>query len=100
MMKLSLIISTYNSASVLHKALDSIECHAFADRGVLVMDSVSTGNTLKVVQSYNDSRKRKQLYTSIQQNTLCLLPASYLNRTKAYILTIDSLYFYHNKWLK
>ena len=55
-MKLSIIIPTYNSASVLAKALDSIVKQNFTDWEVLVMDGVSTDNTIKVAQSYNDSR--------------------------------------------
>lgn len=57
-MKLSIIIPTYNSASVLPKALDSIVNQTFTDWEVLVIDGVSTDDTLKVAQSYNDSRIR------------------------------------------
>lgn len=57
-MKLSIIIPTHNSASVLPKALDSIVCQTFSDWEVLIMDGVSTDDTLKVAQSYNDSRIR------------------------------------------
>ncbi len=57
-MKLSIIIPTYNSASVLPKALDSIVGQTFGDWEVLIMDGVSTDDTLKVAQSYNDSRIR------------------------------------------
>ena len=57
-MKLSIIIPTYNSASVLPKALNSIVCQTFTDWEVLIMDGVSTDDTLKVAQSYNDPRIR------------------------------------------
>lgn len=57
-MKLSIIIPTYNSASVLSGALDSIVCQTFTDWEVLVMDGASTDDTLKVAQSYNDIRIR------------------------------------------
>ena len=57
-MKLSIIIPTYNSVSVLPKALDSIVGQTFGDWEVLIMDGVSTDDTLKVAQSYNDSRIR------------------------------------------
>ena len=57
-MKLSIIIPTYNSATVLPKALDSIVGQTFGDWEVLIMDGVSTDDTLKVAQSYNDSRIR------------------------------------------
>lgn len=57
-MKLSIIIPTYNSASVLAKALDSIVSQTFTDWEVLVMDGLSPDDTIKVAQSYNDSRIR------------------------------------------
>ena len=57
-MKLSIIIPTFNSASVLSKALDSIVCQTFTDWEVLIMDGVSTDDTIKIAQSYNDSRIR------------------------------------------
>jgi glycosyltransferase involved in cell wall biosynthesis len=57
-MKLSIIIPTYNSASVLAKALDSIVKQNFTDWEVLVMDGLSTDDTIKIAQSYNDPRIR------------------------------------------
>lgn len=57
-MTLSIIIPTYNSAIVLQRALDSIVDQTFTDWEVLVMDGVSTDDTLKVAQSYNDNRIR------------------------------------------
>lgn len=57
-MKLSIIIPTFNSASTLQSALDSIICQTFTDWEVLVMDGVSTDNTVEIAQSYNDSRIR------------------------------------------
>ena len=57
-MKLSIIIPTFNSASVLPKALGSIVSQTFTDWEVLIMDGVSTDDTLKVAQSYDDSRIR------------------------------------------
>ena len=57
-MKLSIIIPTYNSANVLPHALDSIVRQTFTDWEVLIMDGVSTDDTIKVAQSYNDSRIR------------------------------------------
>lgn len=57
-MKLSIIIPTYNSASVLPKALDSIVGQTFTDWEVLIMDGASTDNTIEVAKSYNDPRIR------------------------------------------
>lgn len=57
-MKLSIIIPTFNSATVLSRALDSIVNQTFSDWEILIMDGGSTDNTLKVAQSYNNSRIR------------------------------------------
>lgn len=57
-MKLSIIIPTFNSDAVLGRALDSIVDQTFTDWEVLIMDGVSTDDTIKVAQSYNDSRIR------------------------------------------
>lgn len=55
---LSVIIPTFNSAKTLKKALDSIICQTFTDWEVLIMDGVSTDNTLEIAKSYNDFRIR------------------------------------------
>ena len=48
-MKLSIIIPTFNSASVLGRALDSIVSQTFTDWEVLIMDGVSTDNTIETI---------------------------------------------------
>lgn len=58
MPQLSIIIPTFNSGAVLSRALDSIVDQTFTDWEVLIMDGVSTDNTLEVAKSYNDSRIR------------------------------------------
>lgn len=55
-MKVSIIIPTFNSAAVLGRALDSIVCQTFSDWEVLIMDGVSTDNTVEIAQSYHDKR--------------------------------------------
>ena len=57
-MKLSIIIPTFNSALTLRKALDSILSQTFRDYEVLVMDGASSDDTVKIAESYGDSRIR------------------------------------------
>lgn len=55
-MKLSIVIPTFNSATVISRALESIICQTYRDWEVLVIDGVSKDNTLEIVQSYHDDR--------------------------------------------
>ncbi len=55
-MKLSIIIPTFNSGAVLSRALNSIVNQTFTDWEALIMDGGSSDNTVKIGQSYNDSR--------------------------------------------
>lgn len=52
MPKLSIIIATYNSSSVIGACLDSIATQTFQDYEVIVVDGASSDDTLKVVKSY------------------------------------------------
>lgn len=55
-MKLSIIIPTYNSTTVIRRALDSIVRQSFTAWEVLVMDGASTDDTVAIVNSYQDTR--------------------------------------------
>ena len=55
-MRLSIIIPTYNSASLLKDALSSVLSQTFKDFEVLVMDGGSKDDTVKVARSFDDSR--------------------------------------------
>lgn len=55
---LSIIIPTFNSANTLHETLDSIISQTFTDWEVLIMDGVSTDNTIRNAQSYQNKRIR------------------------------------------
>ena len=57
-MKLSIIIPTFNSANTLRRALDSIIGQTLNDLEVLIMDGVSTDQTLDIAKTYNDNRIR------------------------------------------
>jgi glycosyltransferase involved in cell wall biosynthesis len=50
----SIIIPTYNSASTLRRCLDSILHQDFTSFEILIMDGLSTDNTLKIAQDYHN----------------------------------------------
>ena len=52
----SIIIPTYNSEKTLKKCLTSVVNQSFIDYEVLIIDGLSTDNTLKIVENFNDSR--------------------------------------------
>jgi glycosyltransferase involved in cell wall biosynthesis len=72
----SIIIPTYNSDATLSNSLDSIICQKFNDFEILIMDGLSTDNTLKTVEEYNDSRiriyseKDKGIYDAMNKGIL------------------------------
>lgn len=56
MTEISIIIPTFNSAKTLAVCLDSILKQSFTDFEVLIMDGLSTDNTLEIAKSYDDVR--------------------------------------------
>ncbi len=58
MPQLSIIIPTFNSALILHKAIYSIVSQTFTDWEVLIMDGGSTDNTIEIASSFNNNRIR------------------------------------------
>ena len=49
---ISIIMSTYNSADTLSKAIDSILSQTFKDFEFLIMDDGSTDNTQQILENY------------------------------------------------
>ena len=56
MPSLSIIIPTLNSSNTLPFALESILHQSFTDFEILIIDGLSTDNTLEIAQSYRDER--------------------------------------------
>ena len=56
-MTYSIIIPTYNSEKTIKRCLDSIIEQTFSNWEVLVMDGVSTDDTISIAESYLDKRK-------------------------------------------
>lgn len=58
MPKVSVVMPTWNAGAYLHEALASTLGQSLGDIEVLVIDSVSSDNTIEVVESFRDSRLR------------------------------------------
>lgn len=56
MTKLSIIIPTFNSEKVLAAAINSVLSQSFTDFELLIIDGLSTDNTLAIARGYADSR--------------------------------------------
>lgn len=54
----SIVIPTYNRASLLKRCLDSIEAQTYSNWEAIVVDNFSEDNTEEVVRSFNDDRIR------------------------------------------
>ncbi len=60
--KVSLLLTTYNSASVLRTTLDSIEAQDYPDIEVCIADSCSSDATMDIIKEYAASSKYKVVY--------------------------------------
>ena len=58
MPKVSVIITTFNRAEYLEKAIKSVLNQTYSDFELLILDNSSTDNTEEVVKSFNDKRIR------------------------------------------
>lgn len=52
----SIIIPTFNSAATLQKCLDSVIQQTYTNFEILIIDGVSTDNTLEIARQFNDNR--------------------------------------------
>jgi len=54
----SIVIPTYNSEAVIGRAIDSVLTQTFTSFEILIVDGVSSDNTLDIVRKYQDTRLR------------------------------------------
>lgn len=54
MLKLSIVIATYNSGKTLKQALDSIRYQTYKNIETIVVDGLSKDNTLEIINEYSD----------------------------------------------
>lgn len=55
MIKFSIVIATYNSGKTLRQTLDSIRRQTYENIEVIVIDGMSTDDTIEIVAEYNDT---------------------------------------------
>jgi glycosyltransferase involved in cell wall biosynthesis len=73
--KISIIIPTFNSEKVLAAAIQSVLNQSFTDFEVLIIDGISTDDTLNIAKNYADSRikifseKDKGIYDAMNKGT-------------------------------
>ena len=52
----SIITATYNSEFTISETMESLLSQDFDNFEILIIDGLSTDNTIKIIKSYNDSR--------------------------------------------
>jgi len=57
-MRISIIIPTYNSAKTIKTCIDGILAQSYSIWEILIIDGVSSDNTIEIVRSYRDNRIR------------------------------------------
>ena len=58
MVKVSVIIPTYNTAKWLEQSIDSVLCQTFTDYELILVDDGSTDDTSSIVKNFDDKRIR------------------------------------------
>ena len=67
-MKVSIIMSAYNSGAFISKAIESVLNQTYKNIELVIINDCSTDNTEEVIQSFNDNRIK---YKKLQKNEGC-----------------------------
>ncbi len=57
-MKISIITATYNSQNFIESCIQSVLDQTYTDFELIIVDGLSTDNTLEIIRKFNDSRIR------------------------------------------
>src|SRR4051794_35303156 len=73
----SILMTAYNRQDYIAQAIDSVLSSSLSDFELIIMDDVSTDNTLNIARSFAEKDTRVRVYTN-EQNV-----GDYPNRNKA-----------------
>src|SRR5690606_41310835 len=88
-MKVSVVIPVYNKAPFLRACLDSMFAQSFTDMEVIAEDDASTDDSLAVLRTYDDPRRRVEVLVQNRGPAGAAAHAMPLARG-AYIVRVDA----------
>lgn len=87
MFDISVLMLTYNSASFITEAIDSILAQTFRNFELLIIDDGSTDDTVRIIRKYTDERIKLHC---LEHNYIASLNYGLLNAKGKYIARFDS----------
>ena len=90
-MKVTVIIPAFNSAKFIKKTIESVQQQSFKNLEIIIVDDVSTDNTLEIVEELKKEDNRIKIFPStIKLYTAGARNVGIANSTGKYIAFIDS----------
>lgn len=85
----SIIMPTYNRASLIPKAINSVIGQTFKDWELIIVDDGSTDNTCQIIEAYLSDARIKYIYQHNQER--CIARNNGINASKGHFITfLDS----------